>query len=173
MGFFSGGILGRIFGSAEAGDKLVDGAVSAIDKLWYTEEEKADDRAKAKTEVMAVYTAWLQSTSGSRIARRIIAFAITMPWCIGLATSGLLSAIAPFIEGTQVVQQRVNGVIVNVMVLNSDKVEQAADRLAEHANANNTLIGVVLLFYFGGPMASSGVEALVSRWAGNKSIEKQ
>ena len=42
--------LGKLFGTDKAGEAIVDGATSAIDKIWYTEEEKAEDAAQAKRE---------------------------------------------------------------------------------------------------------------------------
>ena len=52
--------LGKLFGTDKAGEKLVDGATSAIDKIWYTEEEKAEDAAQAKREAAAVYISGLR-----------------------------------------------------------------------------------------------------------------
>ena len=37
------GILGKLFGS----DKVIDAGISGIDKVFYTDEEKAENRLKA------------------------------------------------------------------------------------------------------------------------------
>jgi len=76
------GFIGKMFGSSAAGEKIIDGAISGIDKLFYTDEEKAGDAAQAKREVMAVYMKWMESTSGSRIARRLLAVGAFAIWSI-------------------------------------------------------------------------------------------
>ncbi|MDX1341256.1 MAG: hypothetical protein R3227_02855 [Reinekea sp.] len=157
--------LGRLFGGSKAGEKLVDGAVSAVDKIWYTAQEKAEDAAKAKTEIMTVYMKWLESTSGSRIARRLIALMVTSPWALAHTLSMIFNAVAPFISGTEKVFQRIDGEIVEVTVLASDKWIAAADSLSANATENNALVGVVLLFYFGGPAAVDGVKGMVEKWS--------
>jgi len=159
------GFLGKLFGSSAAGDKIIDGVVSAADKLWYTDEEKADDVKAAKTEGMAVYLEWIKSTSGSRLARRIIALIVTAPWALANFISMVLDAAAPFINGTDVILSLVDGKIVEVTVLSSEKWGAAADSLSANASANNTLVGVVLLFYFGGPAAGDAAKGLIERWS--------
>ena len=163
--------LGKMFGSQKAGEAIVDGVVSAADKMFYTSEEKAEDSAKARTEGLQVYMKWLESTTGSRLARRFIALIITIPWSIAQFLSMIMDGIAPFISGTEIVPKLVDGVIVQTIVLNSDKYVQAADNMAAHATENNALVGVVLLFYFGGPAAIDGVKGLVNKWA-NKGEQK-
>lgn len=156
--------LGRLFGSSKAGEKLIDGAISAVDKVWYTPEEKAEDAAKAKTEIMNVYMKWLESTSGSRIARRVIAFMVCGPWSLAQVLSLIIDALTPFINGTEKVFQMVDGKIVETIVLSSTKWDAAAQSLHDNASANNELVGVVLLFYFGGPVAVDGMKGLVDKW---------
>ena len=73
--------LGSLFGSAKAGEKIIDGVTSSIDKLWHTDEEKADDVAQARREGMTAYMAWLpgvtcnigKSQHMARTALKIIA----------------------------------------------------------------------------------------------------
>ena len=112
----------------------------------YTEEEKAGDAAQAKREGMAVYMAWLESTSGSRIARRILALMVTGIWALEHLSSVILGTIA-------------------VWVTDSTEYTEASKLLAEHASSNNSLVGVVLLFYFGGPAATDAARGLVEKWA--------
>ena len=163
--------LGSLFGSAKAGEKIIDGVTNSIDKLWHTDEEKADDAAQATREGMAKYRAWLESTSGSRLARRVIALIITFPWALANFVSMVLDAVSPFISGTEIIPTLVNNKIVEVTVLNSDKWGQAADSLSDNAWQNNTLVGVVLLFYFGGPAAVDASKGLIEKWT-NKSTRE-
>jgi hypothetical protein len=137
--------FGRLFGSSKAGEKLIDNVSSGIDKMFYTDEEKADAAAKARSEGMAVYMKWLESTSGSRLARRIIALMVTGIWTFEHLTAVVMGQIGVFVD-------------------HPDKFIEASKMLAEQASNNNTLVGVVLLFYFGGPAASEGVKGMVQKW---------
>jgi hypothetical protein len=161
-------LFGRMFGSAKAGEAIIDGVSNGIDKMWHTAEEKADDAARAKREGMAVFMGWLESTSGSRIARRVIALIITFPWALANFISLILDAAAPFIQGAETITEIINGQAVEVLVLKGDKFAAAADSLSENALENTELVGVVLLFYFGGPAAIDGVKHLVDRWTRKK-----
>ena len=162
--------LGKLFGSASAGEKIIDGVSSGIDKMWYTSEEKADDANQSRREGMAAYMEGIKSTSGSRLARRFIALIITFPWALANFTSMVMDAVGPFINGTETISKIVDGVAIEVIVLASDKWGAAADSLSANASENNSLVGVVLLFYFGGPLAIDGVKGMVTKWT-NKSIK--
>lgn len=137
--------LGSLFGSSKAGEAIVDGISSAADKLFYTDEEKAVDAAKARSEGFRVYMTWLESTSGSRLARRVIALMVTGIWATEHLASVVLGAYA-------------------ALAADPAKWERVSAMLAGHAAENNALVGVVLLFYFGGPAATEGVKGLVERW---------
>ncbi len=140
--------LGKLFGSSKAGDKIIDGVVSAADKLWYTDEEQADDKAKAKTEGFQVYKDWLQSTSGSRLARRVLALIVSGIWAIEHVFSVLFATVGAFASDPVFVT----------------KLTVASKDLAVQASDNNALVGVVLLFYFGGPAAGDAAKGLITRW---------
>ncbi len=148
------GFFGRLFGSSEAGNTLIEGGINAIDKLVYTREEEAEDKAKAKTELMSVYMAWLTSTSGSRLARRLLALIVTGIWAAEHVTSVVLRVFSVFTNDSG--------------ALTSDKFIAAADMLSTEAIDNTPLVGVVLLFYFGGPAAVEGVKGLVMKWTEKK-----
>ena len=139
------GFIGRMFGSAKAGEAIIDNVSSGIDKLWYTEEEKAEDAAKAKREGMAVYMKWLESTSGSRIARRLIALMVTGIWVIEHLGS-------------------VSAGVGAIWAEDPTRLNETSRMLAEHATNNNTLVGVVLLFYFGGPAAIDASKGMIEKW---------
>ena len=138
-------VLGSLFGSAKAGAAIVDGVKSAADKLFYTSEEKADDAAKARSEGFSVYMRWLESTSGSRLARRFLALGVFSIWALEHVTSVAMQITATFATAPE-------------------KYKEAAALLADHAADNNALVGVVLMFYFGGPVAMDGIKGLVGKW---------
>jgi hypothetical protein len=138
--------LGSLFGTQKASEALVNNISNGIGKLVYTSEEKAEDAAKARTEGFQVYMKWLESTSGSRLARRIIALMVTGIWVVEHSASVILGVVSVFAD-------------------NHMKWTESSQMLAGHASENNALVGVVLLFYFGGPAAIDGVKGLVTRWS--------
>jgi hypothetical protein len=69
--------VGGIFGSSESTNKAMDMVESGLDMAFYTPEEKAIAAHKK----LEFRLAWIKSTSGQNLARRIIAFAIVGIWC--------------------------------------------------------------------------------------------
>ena len=146
------GFLGRMFGTAKAGEQIISGAMSGIDKMWYTKEEKAEDAAQAKREAMTVYMKWLESTSGSRIARRLLALGAFMIWAT----------------------EHIAATIVSVSSIWSDspeKLEATANFLADTAQSNNTLVGVVFAFYFGGPVLVDASANMLKKWTNTETAK--
>ena len=140
--------LGKLFGTDKAAASLIDNVSNGLDKLVYTSEEKAEDAAKARSEGYQVYMEWLKSTSGSRVARRLIALIVTGIWAVQHILGQCFALTAVFMDDI-------------VMV---EKFTQSSDMLFEHAQENNALVGVVLLFYFGGPAAIDASKGLIQRW---------
>lgn len=129
--------LGRMFGSSKAGEAIIDGAVSGIDKMFYTDEEKADDRAQAKREAMAVYMKWMESTTGSRIARRLLALMAASIWAIQKIIEQVFNVLAVWKEDPAVIE----------------KLTASAEVMNAGASSTADLVAVVFAFYFGGPAA--------------------
>lgn len=144
--------LGRLFGSSKAGEKLVDGAISAVDKMFHTDQERAEEAAQARREGFQVYMEWLKSTSGSRVARRLIALIVVSIWAVEHIASVTLQVVGMWVEDPQLA----------LRIIDSAKI------LGEQAANNNAIVGVVLLFYFGGPAAIEAAKGLVARWTGAK-----
>lgn len=69
-------IFKQIFASSENTKTIVDGAVSGVDKLFYTKEEKADN-AKYMSEWFLRY---LEASQPQNLARRFIALIIVGLW---------------------------------------------------------------------------------------------
>jgi hypothetical protein len=66
------GILGKLFGS----EKVIDGGMKAIDKAFYTKEEKADDRIK----IMNAKGLLLKSYEAFKLAQRLLALLYGIPY---------------------------------------------------------------------------------------------
>jgi hypothetical protein len=155
--------IGKMFGTDKAGEAIIDGVTSGIDKLWYTEEEKAEDAAQARREGMAVYMEWLKSTSGSRIARRLIALMITGSYFLQLTIAQALTLAAIWEERT----------ILPDGTLAPSRLTEAASLLFSWAAEGGALVGVVLLFYFGGPAAIEASKGLITRWVAKQDEKKK
>jgi len=142
------GLLGNLFGGVKAGEKIIDGVSNGIDKMFYTDEEKADDGAKARSEGMTVYMEWLRSTSGSRLARRLLSLGTFSIWSVEhIAAMGFKLAY---------------------IWIPTEQLLAAGKLMTEQANNDNSIMGVVLLFYFGGPVAADAITGLVTKWVGKK-----
>jgi hypothetical protein len=77
------GILGKLFGS----DKVIDAGISGIDKAFYTEEERAEDKLKAAPWKIAL----LKAYEPFKIAQRLLAITFSVPyvsaWCVTFGMS--------------------------------------------------------------------------------------
>ena len=67
---FGVGLLGKMFGGAKSLDTIVGGVRSALDSLVHTEEEKAQEAAKDRSEARAMVIEWMRASSGQNITRR-------------------------------------------------------------------------------------------------------
>lgn len=83
------GIFASIFGSAKNTETIVNGAVSGIDKMFYTKEEKAENAGRAAE----WFLKYLEATNPQNLARRLIAMVIVGLWAllilIGIAAKGI------------------------------------------------------------------------------------
>lgn len=152
------GLFASMFGTAEIGTTLVNNISSGIDKMFHTDQEKSEAAAAARTEGMAVYMKWLESTMGSRLARRYLAVLVTGIWGMEHVTGVILRVCSMFTN--------------EVGTITSAKFVEASKYLTETATENNALVGVVLLFYFGGPAAIDGVKGMVAKWTSKDKVAK-
>lgn len=69
-------ILKRIFAGPTETNKIIDGAIAGLDKIVFTEEERAD----ANRKMGDWYLKYLQATEGQNLARRLIAVIVVCLW---------------------------------------------------------------------------------------------
>ena len=146
------GWIGKLFGTGDASAKMIDSISNGIDKLWYTEEEKSEDRAAAKREGNTVYMEWLRSTSGSRLARRYIAILVTTTWTLQYILALILGCSVPWIDTPSTVEA----------------INATIDSLKENGSQMDAAAMIVLGFYFLGNNADSLIEAAVGKFTGKK-----
>lgn len=63
------GLISKIFGS----DKVIKAGTDALDKVWYTDEEKAEGHIR----LLKAYEAF-------KLAQRLLAMIVVPPWIAGL-----------------------------------------------------------------------------------------
>lgn len=70
------GILSKIFGDSKNASTIVEGAVSGLDKIAFTDEERAEHAAKMGD----WYLRFLEATNPQNVARRFIAMVVSGVW---------------------------------------------------------------------------------------------
>lgn len=142
---------GRLVGSDNAAEKLIDNTARALDKLVYTKEEKADRITADITEGRKMVIEWLKTTSGQNLGRRLIAAVVTSIWAIEHMISMTLSTIAPWVNDTT-----------------AEKLVTSATIIGDYAITTNGAMMLVLGFYFAAPYMSSIVGTAMNKFGGGK-----
>lgn len=137
--------LGKLFGTDKATEKVIDTVSSGLDKIWYTAEEKAEDQAQARREGQTFIIEWLKSTTGSRLARRMIALIVASLWALQYLMIQILS---------------VSGVWSD----NPEKLNASAQIIRESAGQTDAAMMLVLGFYFAAPHLGSIAEAALKKF---------
>jgi len=139
---------GRVFGTDKAATALIDNVSNGLDKLVYTGEEKAEDKAAAITEARQMVIKWLAATSGQNLARRILAFMITTTWLLQYVITVIMSTLSIWVD-------------------NPDAFIQTANVVGGYAETMKGAVMLILSFYFASPYMGSIVEAAMNKF-GNK-----
>ena len=142
------GLLGRLFGSDDAITSLVDNASNGIDKLFYTEEEKAEDKAKSASEARSMVIDWLKCTQGQNLARRLIALIVTFIWVLQYVAMMTLSTLAVWVESADT----------------SKKMVESSNIIGGYAESMNGAMMLILGFYFAAPHMGKMAEAAINKF---------
>lgn len=138
--------LGRLFGTDKATESIINHTARGLDALYYSDEEKAQDAGKARQASLDVLMEWFKSTTGSRLARRIIALIVTSIWAMQYVTAQILSVAA--IWSTD----------------NADKLNLSAQTITQNAQSSNGAMMLVLAFYFAAPHIGDVVKPAIERF---------
>ena len=82
--------FGWLMGGAKSAEKMVDAVINTGDKLVYTDEERAEARAKTRE----WFLQYLKATQPQNVSRRLIAVIVTGLWALLV----LAASIAHFID---------------------------------------------------------------------------
>lgn len=140
-----GQVVGKIFGTDKAIESAIGHASSAVDKLVYTSEEKAEDKAKAVTEARTMVIEWMRVTSGQNLARRVIALIVTIMWALNYTVINALSLVAVWAE-------------------DPEKFRASAEVVSLAAQQVTSAMMLVLAFYFAAPHMGKIAEAALQNF---------
>lgn len=141
---------GKIFGTDEAIKGAVGAVRDGLDALVYTEEEKANDASKERSEARSMLVGWMEATQGQNLARRVISLAITGVWLLQYVVAQVASAIAVF-------WQEAAGQLNALSALQL----QSADNMSP-------AVMLILAFYFAAPHMSDVVKAFTEKMGTKK-----
>ena len=138
------GFLKSLFVSDKTVGKLVDAGINAGDKLFYTDEEKAEHRLK----VSAWYLDLLASMKPFNVAMRLLAVGVFIAWLIHLVASTALYIVSPFVCSGDVCAALKAAELLEM-------------QLGRHINDH---FSTIIMFYFG----AAGINSIVSTAKGSK-----
>lgn len=143
---------GKLFGTDEAIRGTIDAVKDGIDALVYTDEEKATDAAKERSEARSMLVEWMQATQGQNLARRLISLAITGVWLMQYVMASLASSIAIFWSSQ------------------ANNLNQLAKVQMDSANDMSPAVMLILAFYFAAPHMGDFAKAVVGTF--QKKVDK-
>ena len=143
--------LGKMFGTDAAVSKTIETVSNGLDKLYYSEEEKAEDAAKGRSEARSMLIQWMASTSGQNLARRFLAVAITVTW-LGMYVGSWMMQVAAVWTGPDAALQ----------------LNAAAGLTAERAQEMNGAVMLIVSFYVAAPHMEQIVGKAMDRFGGKK-----
>lgn len=135
---------GKMFGTDEAIKSTIGAVKDGLDALVYTEEEKAVDGAKERSEARSMLVGWMEATQGQNLARRLISLAITGVWLAQYMISVLASSVALF-------------------WLEKAKELNALSKIQiDAANEMSPAVMLILAFYFAAPHMGDFAKAVIT-----------
>ena len=143
---------GKIFGTEEAINSAVVAVKDGLDALVYTDEEKAGDAAKDRSEARSMLVGWMEATQGQNLARRLISLAITGVWLLQYVVAQIASSLAVFW----------NEAAGQLQALSALQL-QSADNMSP-------AVMLILAFYFAAPHMSEVVKAFTERMVAKKTL---
>lgn len=141
------GFLGRMFGSDKAVEKTIDTVANGLDKLIYTEEERAEAAAASRTEARSMFIEWVRNSQGQNIARRFLALIIAFTWLSQYILAQIFSIMAIWADELTV-----------------PKLNSSAEIVSSNADAMTGAMMLILGFYFAAPHLGKIVDGAMSRF---------
>lgn len=143
--------IGRLFGTEKALSGIVDGVSKGLDALVYTDEEKAGDAAKDRTEARQMVVQWMVATQGQNLARRLIALSITGVWLMMYLFSVFCGMVAVFTN--------------EAGVITAEKINMVSAIAKNSAMDMNPAVMLILAFYFAAPHMGDIAKAVTGKFS--------
>ena len=140
------GLLGRMFGTERALEKIVDSASSAIDALAFTDEEKAEAAGRERAQARQAVVDWMRASQGQNITRRFIASALVWPWITMHILGGLILPTVMIWEPGE-----------------AGKINQSIEIIQKFSFDMNEFMWIIITFYFAAPHISEVMAGLAAR----------
>ena len=141
-----GATLGKMFGTDKAVSALISNVSSGVDKLIYTDEEKAEDISAARSEGRQMVIEWMRTTSGQNLARRAIALIVTGVWVTQYMAAMTFSMLSVWMETP-----------ANYVA--------SAKIMGDYANQMNGAMMLILGFYFAAPHLGKIVDGAMAKFS--------
>jgi len=139
--------FGKVFGTEKAIERTIDAASRGIDALVYTEEEKAVDAAKDRSEARAMVVQWMEATQGQNLARRFLSMSITGVWLGMYLWAQFCMTVGIFVPDYYAL-----------------RINAAGALSASYAEGLNGAVMLILAFYFAAPHMGDLAKVAMSRF---------
>lgn len=143
------GFWGKLFGSEKALTGVVDGVTNGLDKIWYTDEEKSEDQARARVQASQFIINWMDTTKGQNLARRFLAIMITAVWLLQFLLAKVMQIAAVWAD-------------------NPKQWMESAAVISQDAQSMTGAMMLILGFYFAAPHIGKIAEGALERFGGKK-----
>ena len=143
-------LLGRLLGTEKAMTASVEALRDGLDALYYSDEEKAQDASKERSEARMMVVQWMHATQGQNLARRLIALILTSIWSLQYIGYFGLSMAAIWVD-------------------NPKQLIESAELLKEGADQMGGAMMLILAFYFSAPYMDKIVTTAVDKFNGTQS----
>lgn len=140
--------FGKMFGTEKAVDTLINQGARALDVLYYSKEEKAEDIAKEASEVRSMIVEWMKNTEGQNLARRFISIIVTGTWTASHLIAVAMSSIAVWTGQ------------------NAELWIKTSQIIGEFAEKTTGAMMLILGFYFAAPHLGAIVTGALDRFGG-------
>jgi hypothetical protein len=140
--------IGRLFGTEKAMTAAVGAVRDGLDALVYTDEERAGDAAKDRSEARSMFIEWVRNSQGQNLARRLLAIMITVVWLGQYVLIQLLLLSSVWYDSKII----------------ADKLKVSADVISEAAQSMNGAMMLILGFYFAAPHLGKIAERAIEKF---------
>jgi len=142
------GLAGRLVGSPQAVEKAFDTFSGGIDKLVYTNEEKADAAREDTKEFRLVMVEWFKNSQGQNLSRRLLAMGIAFSWLGMFLLSCFVHASAIFVEPEFAL-----------------KLGDAGSLIGDNAERLNGAVMLIIGFYFAAPHLGAIIKPAMEKFS--------